>query len=229
MLPHPDGSRHGDYVYGVVQEVDVATGRVLFEWRTDEHVGFVDSYHAAPDDPTVPWDYFHVNSIAVDPADGHLLISGRNMWAFYKVHRRTGEVIWTLGGKRSDFEIGRGAHFAFQHHVRPHPGGRITIFDNEAGPPKEAEQSRGLVLAVDERAFTAKFVRDFKHRPPVSRRRSAASRISATTAAWARSWAGATRAISPTTTRPERCCSTAAWRPAPSPTARSCRHGRASR
>jgi hypothetical protein len=167
MLPHPDGARHGDYVYGVVQEVDVATGRVLFEWRTDEHVGFIDSYHAAPDDPTVPWDYFHVNSIAIDPSDGHLLISGRNVWAFYKVHRRTGEVIWTLGGKRSDFEIGRGARFAFQHHVRPHPGGVITIFDNEAGPPKEAGQSRGLVLAVDERAFTAKFVREYKHRPPV--------------------------------------------------------------
>jgi hypothetical protein len=167
MLPHPDGPRHGDYLYGVVQEVDVASGRVLFQWRTDEHVAFVDSYHPAPDDPTIPWDYFHVNSIAIDPADGHLLISGRNVWAFYKVHRRTGEVIWALGGKRSDFEIGQGAHFAFQHHVRPHRSGLITIFDNEAGPPREAKQSRGLVLAVDEHAFTAKFVRDFKHRPPV--------------------------------------------------------------
>ena len=167
MLPHPDGSRHGNYVYGLVQEVDVASGRVLFQWRTDEHVGFVDSFHPAPDDPTIPWDYFHVNSIAIDPVDGHLLISGRNVWAVYKVHRRTGEVIWTLGGKRSDFEIGRGAHFAFQHHVRPHPGGRLTIFDNEAGPPREAKQSRGLVLTVDERAFTAKFVQEFKHRPPV--------------------------------------------------------------
>jgi hypothetical protein len=167
MLPHPDGSRHGNYVYGVVQEVDVASGRVLFHWRTDEHVGFVDSYHPAPDDPTIPWDYFHVNSIAVDPADGHLLISGRNVWAIYKVHRGTGEVLWTLGGKRGDFEIGRGAHFAFQHHVRPHRGGRLTIFDNEAGPPREAKQSRGLVLAVDERALTAKFVQEFKHRPHV--------------------------------------------------------------
>ena len=66
-LPHPDGSRQGKYVYGVVQEVDVATGAVLFQWRTDEHVGFIDSYHPAPDDPTIPWDYFHVNSIAIDP------------------------------------------------------------------------------------------------------------------------------------------------------------------
>ncbi len=167
QLPHPDGSRQGKYLYGVVQEVDVATGAVLFQWRTDEHVGFIDSYHPAPDDPTIPWDYFHVNSIAIDPSDGHLLISGRNTWAFYKVHRQTGEVLWTLGGKRSDFEIGHGARFAFQHHVRAPGGGLITMFDNEAGPPREARQSRGLVLAVDEQALTAKFVQQFKHRPPV--------------------------------------------------------------
>ncbi len=166
-LPHPSGSRRGRYVYGVAQEVDVATGRVLFEWRTDEHVGFIDSYHAAPDDPTIPWDYFHINSIAIDPADGHLLISGRNTWSIYKVHRQTGEVLWTLGGKRGDFEIGPGARFAFQHHVRPHDGGIVTIFDNEAGPPREARQSRGLVLAVDERAFTAKLVTQYKHKPPI--------------------------------------------------------------
>jgi hypothetical protein len=166
-LPHPTGSRRGRYLYGVVQEVDVASGKVLFQWRTDEHVGFVDSYHQAPDDPTIPWDYFHVNSIAIDPSDGHLWISGRNTWAVYKVHRATGEVIWTLGGKRGDFKFGPRARFAFQHHVRPHSGGVVTIFDNEAGPPREARQSRGLVLEVDEHAYTAKMVRQYKHRPPI--------------------------------------------------------------
>jgi hypothetical protein len=167
VLPHLHGNRRGKYLYGVVQEVDVATGKVLFQWRTDEHVGFVDSYHQAPDNPSVPWDYFHVNSVAIDPSDGHLLISGRNVWAFYKVHRRTGEVIWTLGGKAGDFRIGRGAHFAFQHHVRAHNGGLVTMFDNEGGPPREAKQSRGLVLAVDQKALTANFVKEFKHKPPV--------------------------------------------------------------
>jgi hypothetical protein len=28
------------YYYGVVQELDVATGRLLFQWRSDEHIGF---------------------------------------------------------------------------------------------------------------------------------------------------------------------------------------------
>ena len=51
------------------------------------------------------FDYFHINSIDVD-ADGHLLVSARNTWAVYKVHRRTGEVLWRLGGKRSSFRMG---------------------------------------------------------------------------------------------------------------------------
>lgn len=161
------GPRRGKYFYGVVQEVDVASGAVLFQWRSDDHVRFAESYVRPPADPSLPWDYFHVNSIAIDPSDGHLLISGRNTWAVYKVHRPTGAVISTLGGKRSDYRIGPRAHFAFQHHVTPHPGGFMSIFDNEAGPPSESSQSRGLVLRLNEAAHTAWFVKEYLHHPPV--------------------------------------------------------------
>jgi hypothetical protein len=162
------GARHARYWYGVVQEVDVATGKVLFQWRSDHHVGFGASYHLPPPaDPSVPWDYFHINSIAVDPVDGHLWISSRNTWTVYKVHRRSGRIIWRLGGRHSDFTMGPRTHFAFAHHVTPHPGGLVTIFDNEAGPPHEAGQSRALLLRLDERRRRATFIREYHHRPPV--------------------------------------------------------------
>jgi hypothetical protein len=161
------GPRHGKYFYGVVQEVEVATGKLLFQWRSDRHVGFGASYQHVSPQQTEAWDYFHINSIAIDPADGHLLISSRNTWACYKVHRRTGKVIWKLGGNDSDFHMGPGTHFAFQHHVSLHPGGLLTMFDNEAGPPDEASQSRGLVLAIDQRSRRARFVRQYHHHPPV--------------------------------------------------------------
>ena len=162
------GERRGAYLYGVVQEVDVATGKVLMEWRSDEHIPVEASMHLPPPaDARVAWDYFHVNSIAVDPSDGNLLISGRNTWACYKVHRHTGKVIWTLGGSRSDFEQAQGAHFAFQHHAVPHDNGLITIFDNESGPPNQASQSRGLVLSLDHAVGQATLVREYLHRPPV--------------------------------------------------------------
>jgi hypothetical protein len=156
----------GAYYYGVVQEVDIATGMLLFQWRSDHHVPFSASYQGVPS-TSEAWDYFHINSIAIDPSDGHLLISSRNTWACYKVHRRTGRVLWKLGGKGGDFKMGAGTHFAFQHHVWLHPGGVLTIFDNEAGPPDEASQSRGLVLQLSQRTRRVRFIRQFVHHPPV--------------------------------------------------------------
>jgi len=159
------GASAAAYYYGVVQEVDVATGRLLFEWRSDEHISFDESYVPMPTSPIVPWDYFHINSIDVDPIDGNLIISSRNAWAAYKLDRRRGEVLWRLGGKRSDFTIGPAARFAFQHDVRRHPDGTLTLFDDEAGPPDEASQSRGLVLGLDEKARTATVLDQYHHSP----------------------------------------------------------------
>ena len=60
-------------------------------------------------------------------------MSARNTWGVYKVSRRTGEVLWRLGGKRSDFEMGKGTVFAWQHDARHHGDGLISIFDDGAG------------------------------------------------------------------------------------------------
>jgi hypothetical protein len=138
---------------GVVQELEVPSARVLFEWKSLDHVDVSESY--AP--VGYPWDYFHVNSVAVD-ADDNLLVSARNTWAVYKVNRRTGGIIWRLGGKRSDFALGKGARFAWQHDARSHEGGRlISIFDNGV------ERSRGLVLELSGRR--ANVLREYPHVP----------------------------------------------------------------
>jgi hypothetical protein len=164
---HLPGGRVGPYFYGVVQEVDVATGKVLFQWRSDRHVGFGASYMRVPTKRGNSWDYFHVNSISIDPSDDNLIISSRNTWAVYKVDRRSGKVLWKLGGKDGNFKMGAGTHFAFQHHVTLHPGGILTIFDNEAGPPDEARQSRGLVLSINEKSRRATMRRQYHHHPSV--------------------------------------------------------------
>ncbi len=165
----PHGSpRAGAYFYGVVQEVEIATGNVLLQWRSDDHVPFSASYETVPPvGPMAVWDYFHVNCIVVDPSDGNLVINGRHTWAFYKVDRRTGQVLWTCGGRDTDFEMGHDTRFAFQHHVVAHGDGVFTIFDNEGGPPNEAHQSRALVLHVDEPRRTVSLLRQYRHRPPV--------------------------------------------------------------
>jgi hypothetical protein len=154
--------KDGHAVDSIVQEIDVATGKVLFSWHSIGHVPFKQSY-AGPPAPghDFPYDYFHVNSVAVD-TDGNLLISARNTWTVYKVDRTTGKIIWRLGGMKSSFKLGDGARFAWQHDVRPQPDGTITMFDNES-TPKEADASRLLTLKVDEAAKTATVVKALTH------------------------------------------------------------------
>jgi Arylsulfotransferase (ASST) len=153
------GSRDGTIFESIVQEVDVATGRVLWEWHSADHVPVSEGVTAPK--AGKPHDYFHVNAVDED-GPGRLLISARNMHAIYEVDKRTGSVLWRLGGTRSDFRFGPGARFAFQHDAERQPDGTITLFDNEA-TPRQADQSRALVLRLDMSARTARAVRQYRH------------------------------------------------------------------
>jgi Arylsulfotransferase (ASST) len=159
------GPKNGLIWDGIVQEVDVPTGRVLFEWHSFPAIGIKESYSNPPKKQLgtkpFPYDYIHVNSIDEEP-NGNLLISGRNTHALYEVSRRTGKVLWRLGGKKSDFKLGRGARFAWQHDARRQPDGTITMFDNGAAPPVE-KFSRVLVLRVDMKPKRVTLVRSYHH------------------------------------------------------------------
>ena len=153
------GPKYGAVWDGIAQEVDIETGEVIFEWHSLEHVGIEESYIEPPSDPRDSYDYFHINSIDVDH-DGNLLICARNTWSVYKVERKSGEVLWRLGGKNSDFEMGPGTQSAFQHDARCHQDGIISIFDNGAHPQVH-EESRGILVELDEQKMGAKLVREY--------------------------------------------------------------------
>ena len=156
------GPRNGQVLDGVVQEVDMVSGKVLFEWHSLDHVDLAESYNTAPgSSSTAPFDYFHINSIDVAP-DGDLLVSARNTWAVYKIARRSGAVVWRLHGKRSDFIMGEGARFYWQHDARALGSSGISLFDDGATPPKE-EQSRGIVLGIDVATMNATLERQYTH------------------------------------------------------------------
>jgi Arylsulfotransferase (ASST) len=142
-------------------------GGVLFEWHSLDHVGLDESYRRPPKDSRwpfdylrtrKPFDYFHINSIDVDH-DSNLLISSRRTSTVYKVDRHSGEVIWRLGGKNSDFELGPGTRTRYQHDARRHPDGTITIFDN--GGVNKDKQSYGIVLELDEDEMRATLLRKY--------------------------------------------------------------------
>ena len=145
---------------GIVQEIDIGTGEVLFEWHSLDHIGLEESLYEPPRDLEAAFDYFHINSIDPIPG-GYLIISARRTCAVYKVDRKTGEVVWRLGGEQSDFDMGYGTRTDWQHDARRHPDGTITIFDN--GGVQKDVQSRGIVVEVDEDNMSATLAGEYTH------------------------------------------------------------------
>jgi hypothetical protein len=140
----------------VVQEVDIRTGLVMWEWHALGHVPLTDSYSKPPATPGGWFDYFHLNSAQVLSKDSFLL-SARNTWAIYDVSGHAGKIAWTLGGKRSTLALGAGVPFAYQHNALMQPNGQLTLFDDEGAPPVKPP-SRGEVLKLDLQAKTATLV-----------------------------------------------------------------------
>lgn len=151
------GPRNSQVRESIIQEVDIATGRLLFEWRSLQHI----PVSASREPMGEPYDYLHVNSVQELP-DGNLLVSARHTWAVYKLERRTGKVIWALGGKQSQFHMGPDTEFAWQHDARQVSDRLLTLFDNGTnGPIKTERQSRGLALQVDASRRTVTLGQDY--------------------------------------------------------------------
>jgi hypothetical protein len=169
----PYGGKASQVVYDyVVQEIDVATGNVLFSWNSLDHVPVTDSDLPVPANGAA-FDYFHGNSISLT-SDGNLLISGRLVSAVYKVNRGTGAVIWELGGKHSSFTLAPAGQqwFCYQHHARQPEANVITLFDNggTGSSTCASHASRALTLTLDTTSHTATITRDLGHDPPLSAR-----------------------------------------------------------
>ncbi len=160
------GARDGAVADTLLQEIDLRTGLVMYEWHSLDHVPLANSYSsAAPTSRSEPFDYFHINSIDVEH-DGDLLVSSRNTWAAYDVDAKTGQVRWELGGKHSSFKMGPGTATAWQHDARQQPDGAITFFDNGAFPQVHP-QSRAIEVTLDEANMTATLSRSYEHQNPL--------------------------------------------------------------
>ncbi|MGA9285909.1 MAG: MFS transporter [Solirubrobacteraceae bacterium] len=164
------GAYNGALIDSAVQEYNLKTGKLLSSWDALDHIPLEDSYASVPTNG-FPWDAYHVNSISLTDK-GQFLVSMRNTWAAYLVDAASGRIEWTLGGKRSSFAFGKGAEFQWQHDVAFGVGGHsdstVTLFDDHCcqltggGTSVPATgASRGLVLALDENAKTAKLATQY--------------------------------------------------------------------
>jgi hypothetical protein len=152
------GPRDGTVLDSIIQEVDVKTGLVMYEWHSIGHVSVRDTYAEVAGRAAL--DFSHLNSIELH--GDKMVLCARNTWAVYEVSIATGKILWTLGGKRSSFRLGPGVQFAYQHDAQLHPDGTLTLFDDEA-TPEVRHLSRGLVIKLDFQAHKATVLHEYTH------------------------------------------------------------------
>jgi hypothetical protein len=161
------GASIDDTVLGAEIQELTPRGRLVWKWDSQDHIGL--------DETPARWwpqvygseaatsrllhnDIVHINS--VEAAGKHLLLSFRHLDAVFKISRRTGTVVWKLGGTRTAKSLAvRDDPYAYplggQHDARLQPDGTVTIYDNrtDLGQPPRAVRYR-----IDEEARTARLV-----------------------------------------------------------------------
>lgn len=149
------------------QEVDIATGELVFEWRASEHYNVTETYRniGPGGNRQDPFDWFHINSMAKDEL-GNFLISARYTHTITYIDGKTKEILWQLGGKQNDFmdlSGGNATNFAWQHDARFVP---LDTFPNMYTPPvKKPGFTTKLVTVFDNAAED----RNYNYGLPLSR------------------------------------------------------------
>jgi Arylsulfotransferase (ASST) len=162
------GARGGAIVDTAIQEIDIRTGLVRWEWHSLDHIAASESETPTATD-TRPWDWFHLNSIDLEGAgtdsSGEIFISARNTWAGYQLKDGSGRILWRLGGLKSSFKMGPGTQTAWQHDGRVLADGEVTFFDDGSNPPIH-HQSRAVRIALDFATHEARLASSYTHPNP---------------------------------------------------------------
>jgi Arylsulfotransferase (ASST) len=157
------GAKGGTIIDTAVQEIDMRTGLVRWEWHSLDHVAASESETETPTTAT-PWDWFHLNSIDPEP-DGDVFISARSTWAGYQLQGGSGKVLWRLGGLESSFKMGPGTETAWQHDGRILADGEVSFFDDGSNPPIH-DQSRAVRIKLDFKTHEARLAATYTHPDP---------------------------------------------------------------
>ncbi|KAL2312162.1 Secreted protein [Schizosaccharomyces pombe] len=171
----------------IIQEIDLETGNLLFEWSSLDHISPAESVLPITEgqagygyNSSDAWDYFHINSVDKDE-EGSYLISSRDTSSIYKINGSTGDIIWKLGGipkKTSTSFKSSNFNFSFQHHARylstssDRKSQIISFYDNEAHGTEHKDgsevhygnHSSGKIIEVNTSSWEAKLLKQYN--PP---------------------------------------------------------------
>jgi hypothetical protein len=168
-VPLPDGGLEPLGPDSNIEDCNVVqfhpNGDVVWKWTGTDHFdpakdstfrGIIGG--ATGPDGGVVIDAFHCNSIDVDPANGNLLVSSRNMDSVFYVDRSTSAVLWKMGGQAASKDhatfVPVADPFYRQHDARLAAGwsatcnggtGQVSVFDDHSF---ETGVSRAVIYDV---------------------------------------------------------------------------------
>ncbi|MCX7736129.1 MAG: aryl-sulfate sulfotransferase [Candidatus Kapabacteria bacterium] len=155
----------------IIQEFD-RNGNLVFEWNCLEHINITDAAEGIPlTESNV--DPYHVNCVRYD-TDGNILANFRNLDAFYKINRQTGDIMWIMGGKASKVNqftfvndnINGFWGFSRQHDPKRLSNGNILLFDNGNARPQHF--ARAVEYSINETTKRATKVWEYIHYPYIN-------------------------------------------------------------
>ncbi len=154
---HPiAGSKRAKVKYDVIQELD-HNKKLVYQWHSKEHFKLEDADRFYLTD-TATVDVTHFNSIDEDK-DGNLLISARFYNEVLKVNKKTGQIMWRMGGKYNTVKLLNDKQpFLGQHDARFTGPNRFSLFDNGHTYDSLRHNTRALEYEINDSLKTATLV-----------------------------------------------------------------------
>ncbi|KAF2102603.1 hypothetical protein NA57DRAFT_8446, partial [Rhizodiscina lignyota] len=155
----------------LLQEMDLSSGKVIYEWNAAHHVNTSESMKSpnsgfGDGSSGAPFDYFHCTSVDKDASGNYVLSAGHTSTIYFvQGDRNQGDILRRLGGNLSDIQL-RGFNFSYQHDVRivNHNDSQysISIFNNAwDGASNPTTASTGILAFVDTKANTSTLIQSY--------------------------------------------------------------------
>ena len=141
---------------------EIVNNQVIFEWKTEDHpelLNATDPLYYSQYATNSKVDYFHFNSLTIDPNDQNFILSARHTNQIYKINRMTGEIMWRFGGISDDFNLFGNDIISHPHHATVLSNGNLLLFDN--GVTKTPQITRIVEFDLDEINLTANLTNEY--------------------------------------------------------------------
>jgi hypothetical protein len=158
-----------------IQQIDIASGAVLFEWHSLDHLRPAESYADLTGSVV---DYFHANTLAADPRHpNNVIVSSRHLSQVFSLNVKTGKIGWRVGGKHPTLTLTKGAvdtldvngqqlPFSYQHDARLQADGTLTVYDNgNQRSPHPFSRAASFTLDLRAHTVTENNGRELRHKP----------------------------------------------------------------